>query len=540
MTVAGVDITLIDQSSYIPSGSSVFAGIAGAFKKGPLEPTLCTSQAQFLNWFAPEGKPKKGYCTAYQSALDYLADADALWVVRAYNTDNPPLYGGIVINSTVENSNTVLLNGISPIENSDGVIEPDFSFTSYTNGVLFISGANPGAWNNDIYITLTVNTTELPDAKNPIYDLNVYKSSTANEPIETFLVSRDESATDGYGNNIYIENVVNGNSNYIYVLDNIAVDASTQLVAQAFKLNPQAGSDGGDTISVGDHETAIKKLGNPDELPLQLLLDGGLADTTYATTLMELAGKERRGECFCVLSTPKNLEKNTENLISNHRNNISSTYTYLASMYAPHVKIYDRFNDCYGWVAPDGMAASKINAAIRDYGYNFPAAGYTRGTLDTALDVFNNYTSGDMKLFDKAQINPIINDTSRGIVIMGNSTLYPTNSDLQDQNNMLTINLQIKPGLREFLKDYLFDLNDELTRNIIVSKINLFMKDVKAQRGVSDFYVVCDKTNNSPNDVAQGILRIDLYVKMVKSIKYIKANIIATAQGLDFSEFTGA
>ena len=103
---------------------------------------------------------------------------------------------------------------------------------------------------------------------------------------------------------------------------------------------------------------------------------------------------------------------------------------------------------------------------------------------------------------------------------------------------MICINLQIRPGLREFLKDYLFELNDEITRGIIVAKIDLFMKDVKAQRGVSDYIIVCDNTNNSPNDVQAGILNIDLYVKMVKGIKFIKQSIIATSQGLDFSQLT--
>lgn len=532
MTVAGVEINLKDESSYIPSGASVFGGIAGNFKKGPLEPTLVTSQAQFLNWFAPDGKPKIGYPQEYQSALDYLADADALWVVRAYNEDNPPLYGGIVINTTdAEEGYTQLEEGVAAPE--------DYLFKD--NEAFLITGANPGVWNNDVFVTYTENTT---DGISGAYDLKVYKqksSTGAYELLETHTVSRDVDGVNGYGKNIYIETVVNGNSNFIHIVDNVTVSSSAAITPAEDRINLAAGTDG-DAVTTADYINAIKKLSNPSEVSLQLLMDGGIAEAEYAKALLEMAGTDRLGETFVVLSTPitaETLQNPTVN-IKSYRQDVTSSYSYLGSMYSPHVKIYDRFNDRYQWVSPDGMVANKINAAIRDYGYNFPAAGYTRGTLSSALDTKVKFTSGELKDMDTMQVNPIVNDTSRGIVIMGNSTLYPTNSDLQDQNNMLTINLQIKPGLRNFLKDYLFDLNDEITRSIIVSKINLFMKDVKSQRGVSDFYVVCDSTNNSANDVASGILRIDLYVKMVKAIKFIKTNIIATAQGLDFSNFTTA
>ena len=530
MTVAGVEINLKDESSYIPSGASVFAGIAGNFKKGPLEPTLVTSQSQFLSWFAPDGKPKIGYPQEYYSALDYLADADALWVVRAYNEENPPLFGGVTLNTENAVQGYTLL--------TEGLVSPeDYNFGEHE--AILITGANPGAWNNDIYITYTSNETE---GLSGVYDLKVYKERLnmegTYELLETHIVSRDVNGVDGYGNNIYIENVVNGNSNYIYVVDNTTIAADTLVVAVEEELELEAGTDG-DAVTTADYITAIQKLSNPNEVPLQLIMDGGIAQAEYAKTLLEMAGTDRLGECFVVLSTPTTAETtmNSTTNLKNYRDTVTGSYSYLGSMYAPHVKVYDRFNDRYQWVSPDGMVANKINAAIRDYGYNYPAAGYTRGVLDTALDAKVKFTSGDLKALDNIQVNPIINDTSRGIVIMGNSTLHPTKSDLQDQNNMLTINLQIKPGLRAFLKDYLFDLNDEITRSIIVSKINLFMKDVKAQRGVADFYVVCDSTNNSANDVAAGILRIDLYVKMVKAIKFIKTNIVATAQGLDFSSF---
>ena len=123
---------------------------------------------------------------------------------------------------------------------------------------------------------------------------------------------------------------------------------------------------------------------------------------------------------------------------------------------------------------------------------------------------------------------------------MDDQTLWSSKSDLQSQPNMLVINLQIRPGLREALKDYLFELHDPITRNIVKDVIDGFMRTVVAQRSVSDFYTVCDTTNNTDNDIANGIMNIGLYVKMIKSIKYIHQNVIATAQGVDFGSLSQA
>lgn len=538
MTAPGVQVNLIDQSSYIPSGASVYGGIVGAFKKGPLVPTLCTSQSQFLRWFAPDEKPKTGYDQAYYSALDYLADADALWVVRAVSGTTAPLYGGVtVVASTSESSSTPWSTGKA---NPEGM---EFE----TGEVMAIYGANQGLWNNDIFIEIVTDATKV--GLTGAFLINIYKAIAGTQEfnqVESHLVSRDPDMVDGYGNNIYLENVINGNSNYIAVNNNELVAktvmpkaiAKPTYVSNVLTATALGGGTDGDAVTAADKITALEKLGNPEELSLQLLMNGGDSTATYQKAMLSLCETNRKHETFAILTTPADKEKLQDAVtqLVNYRKTDLNANSYMGSIYTPHVKYYDRFNDRYFFASPDGMVANKINATIRDYGYNFPAAGYTRGQLGTALDVQKKFLPGELNSLCDNQINAIKNDPGRGVVIFDNQTLYTTKSDLQDQNNMICINLQIRPGLREFLKDYLFELNDEITRGIIVAKIDLFMKDVKAQRGVSDYLIVCDNTNNSPNDVQAGILNIDLYVKMVKGIKFIKQSIIATSQGLDFSQ----
>ena len=532
-----VDVALVDQSSYVSSSNGVVAGIAGAFKKGPLEtPVLCSGQSKILKWFTPDNTLKVGYPSCYQSAMDYTSNGGSVWVVRAYNQENPPKYGGVIINSGLS------LN--RPL--SSGLDRPE-AYTFTDTETMLILGSDPGIWNNDIGVQIITDPAKV-GLENAfiIKVLKVIPNSnpTAYTDLESFTVSRDPDAIDGYGNAIYVEKVINGVSNYISVMDNSALDSSIMPAAQTSTMRFQRGSDG-DPATDGDIARAYKKLSNPFEMSIQLLMNGGNTTPAVAQTIKEICEKDRKEECFGILTTPASAEvgMNAVTNLVNYRKNEVNFNSYCVSLYTPHVKVYDRYTDRYLMVSPDGMVASKISEAITNYGYNFPAAGYKRGVI-SALDVNNRFGygdgegMGDLDTLTDSQINCIINDPGRGVVIMGNSTMYATKSDLQDQNNMLTINLQIRPGLREFLKDYLFDLNDEITRSIIVDKITLFMNDIVAQRGVSEFSVVCDSSNNSDRAVQEGTLYIDLYLKMVKSIKRIKQSLIVTSQGIDFSNLS--
>lgn len=537
MGFPSIDISLVDQSSYISSTQGVVAGVAGEFKKGPLEvPVLCSGQSKVLKWLTPDGTLKVGYPSCYQSAMDYTADGGSVWCVRAYNQENPPKYGGVVINSGLSTNRAI----------TSGLTTPEaYSFTD--TELLLILGSDPGVWNNDLGIQIITDPTKV--GLDNAFIIKVMKviansSPTAYTEVESHIVSRDPDAVDGFGSNIYVEKVINGVSNYISVVDNLTIDPATMPAAQTSTLRFQRGSDG-DPATDGDIARAYGKLSNPFEMSIQLLLNGGNTTASVSATIKDICEKNRKEECFGILTTPASSEVgiNAVTNLVNYRKNTLNFNSYCVSLYTPHVKVYDRYTDRYLMVSPDGMIGAKISQAITNYGYNFPAAGYKRGIL-SALDVNNRFGygdgegTGDLDTLTDNQINCIINDPGRGIVIMGNSTLWATKSDLQDQNNMLTINLQIRPNLREFLKDYLFELNDEVTRGIIIDKITLFMKDVVSQRGVSEFLVVSDSSNNSDRDVQEGILYVDLYLKMVKSIKKIKQSLIVTSQGIDFSSLT--
>ena len=530
---AGITTSITDESLYIPSNPSINVALVGAFKKGPTnEPFLTGNQTQFLNITAPEGKPKIGYPTCYQSALDYLAGGGNLWCVRAVSATNPPSYAGVVISKS-GNSNHAITTKVTDPE----------SYDFLENDCFLILSANQGAWGNDIAIKID-SSEEASDIAGA-FVISVYRVIPGTSPaqytqLETFTVSRNVDQLDGTGRNIYVETRINGISNYIRVVDNTVVDSATGVAEQSDYIRLERGSDG-DAVTDGDLITALKTL-EDKKLSIQLVMNGGITTPAFAKAIDSLCAY-RDDETFGILTTPADKELGTTavtNLIE-YRTTSLGLNTYRCSLYTPHVEVYDRFNDRYTFVSPDGMIANRINASIiGNNSYNFPAAGYRRGVLNEAYRV-NNSFEGGLDNLAKKQINVIRKDPNRGqIVIMDDQTLWSSKSDLQSQPNMLVINLQIRPGLREALKDYLFELHDPITRNIVKDVIDGFMRTVVAQRSVSDFYTVCDTTNNTDNDIANGIMNIGLYVKMIKSIKYIHQNVIATAQGVDFGSLSQA
>jgi phage tail sheath protein FI len=149
-------------------------------------------------------------------------------------------------------------------------------------------------------------------------------------------------------------------------------------------------------------------------------------------------------------------------------------------------------------------------------------------------DVLQRFTEGQMdSLYDNG-INPIRFAPGRGIVLWGQKTLLSRPSSL-DRMNVRFLLMIIEDANEEALRDFLFELNDEQTRSQIRSLIESYMESIQARRGVTDFEVVCDSTNNTPADIDNNRLNVWLYVKPIKSVEFIKFNVIITREGMEFN-----
>lgn len=516
---AAVRIQEIDLSTRVASFAGAYGAICFPVKKGATaEPQLVISDKNLLDLFTPNGRVEVGYDLGYFSALAYLERADKLWV-QGVMKDGKRAGVKLAISS---GSNSALSAG-------SGIVDPaQFVFAGES---LLIYASSPGLWGNDIGYKLLNNVDDVdsvPELNS--FRIQVFKKGFEGSPVEEFVCSKVEGQKDGYGNNMYVEDVLKA-SNYIRAINNPAVTGAPK--TQSTVLFMGAGSDG---LAVTDSDmilAAQTAFSNVEDLPVTLLMDAGWATAAYGVALDAIA--KSRMDCVAILSTPYAAEVNSNfiSAISTYRKttlNLNSSYS---GLYTPHLKINDRFNDREIFVAPDGYVAGSISFNSNNSEIWFPPAGFRRGVLNV-IGVSRKLESGNLDALSLIQVNPIRQTKGRGIVIWGQKTLLSRPSSL-DRMNVRLLLIMIEPALKAFAEDYLFEFNDSPTRSEISVKIDSYMGGIKGRRGVYDYQVTCDTSNNTPAVIDNNQLIVDVFVKPNKSIEDIPMRIIITSTGASFS-----
>jgi phage tail sheath protein FI len=396
---------------------------------------------------------------------------------------------------------------------------------------LLIYAANQGAWGSNVGFKLITYTANPDKVKEPgSFLIEVYKMSNLATPLETWLCSRIPGKRDGYGKNIYVNDVLEG-SNYIRSIDNVAVASNIFPKDQVSVLALGGGDDG---VAVTDAEcmTAAGKLASKADLALTVMLDGGRATVAYQTYLDSMV--TLRADSVALLSVPFSAEASSTYLndIIDYRKtqlNLNSSYS---ALYTPHVLVYDKFNDRRIYVAPDGYAGAAISYSASNFEIWFPPAGFKRG-LVKVLDVRRKFDAGQRDALYDAGINPFRFTPGKGIAIWGQKTLLARPSAL-DRLNVRLLLIVIEPAVEQALEDFLFDLNDESTRAIVKTIIDEYLSGIQSKRGLQDYRTVCDATNNTASDIDNNRLNVDLYVKPTRSIEEIPVRVVITATSISF------
>jgi len=508
----------IDLSTRVPAFPGVYGGIVipGA-KKGPVGiPQLMTSETQFLAAYTADGKVNVGDDLAYFSAIHFLSKSNKLWVIR---TAPSALQAGVLCNAIGATINTTPA-AIAPGETD--VQAHSFTGSDYS---ILIGGKNAGAWANDLRISIADNNAKEAGS----FVINVFKSNDIVNPLESFVCHKTIGHKDGFGRNIYVEDAVNA-SEYIQVADNVAVTANPATLATPTAL--AAGTDGS-AVTDGAMITDLALFENVDSFPMTLLLDGGRATAAYGLALISTA--EIRNSCVAILSTPFASEDASTYLtdISTYRSTTLNANSSHAALYSAHVKIYDKFNDRELWVSPDGIVAAQISETASNQEIWYPVGGFRRGMINV-LDVRRRFTQGEMDdLYDQG-INCLRFIPGKGISIWGQKTLSARPSALDRLNVRLMLTV-VEPAVQLALEDFIFEINDAPTRGLVTAMIQAYMDNIKSRRGVYEFQVICDDTNNTPVIIDQNKMEVWLFVKPTKSAEFITTSIVITTTGASFS-----
>lgn len=387
---------------------------------------------------------------------------------------------------------------------------------------------------DNFFVSISPRSGETTDIDNA-YVLRV--KDVVGNVLESWTVSNSRSAFDGYGNSIFIENVLGG-SFYIGAIvlgdsdSDIEMPSST---IRGVRLIKSRGSISVGVEDVGYKQSALNDFSNTETYPLKVLLDGGDSTTAYKKKLIEVA-KTRR-DCVAVLSTLAQDENSSDPLgaVVNFRKNVLNANSSYATMFTPHVKIYDEDTASYVFISPDAYYAGLLSQTKNNSEIWYPVAGLTRGVLDSALDVSVRFTDGERDLLVDNQINPIRFYSGAGVTIWGNETLQTTASKLQSLHVRMLL-CQIEPAIKDSLKSFLFELNDEASWDSMRVAVDSYLDDIVARRGLDSKRVVCDRTNNSANDLDNNRANIDIYIVPTGYLKEIHLNVTIQSNSIAITE----
>lgn len=473
---AGVYTVETDQSFIVGAVANSIGAIVISADRGPTdERVLITSNKQFIETF---GKPNPNDPSMY-AALAFLQQANRLYVVR-------------VINNAA----------VASLQVDDAALVESFTLTA--NGA--------GAWGNNL-------TVDVNAAVDDIFNITIYEDG---EQVETFDVSKLETKLNGFGRSLYIEDVINEQSQYVTVVDNVA---NTSAPAAATGLAFTGGADDSLAPTSSSINTAWDLFAVKEEVEVSLLINAGWADSTVQTKMISIA--ESRQDCFAILDIP-DTDVTVTDMVDYNNTDLNANTSY-AAMYAGWPYVYDQYNDKYLYVAPSGYVAGVYAKTAQVSEVWYAPAGVRRGGLNV-LGVSKVFSEGERDTLYTANINPIQNFTGEGIQVYGQKTLQRQASAL-DRVNVRMLLITLEKAISRALKPFVFEFNDTFTRENISSIINNYMEDIKVRRGVYDYATICDTSNNTPTVIDQNKLLVDLYVKPTRVAEFIKLNVIVTATG---------
>ena len=384
-------------------------------------------------------------------------------------------------------------------------------------------------------------------------------TGTSNTILEKILYTSKApgaKTTEGEGN--FFKHVVKGRSKYVYVTayESSAVYSEGGLVdisdgngpESEFKLyGPKsytlsAGTDYQNYNVGNETQTYLDVFSDTETMFIDYILCGP-STLAKANTLINLANT--RKDCICFVSPQRSdvlgssastAAAQTENVVDFFEAiSDSSSYAVFDNNYK---YIYDRFNDTYRWI-PTGsdMAGLCVNTTDVAEAWYSPA-GFNRGNLRNAVKIAYNPNQAQRDELYSKRVNPIVSFPGQGIVLFGDKTALRSPSAF-DRINVRRLFLILERTIKEFSKSVLFELNDVTTRTNFTTQVNNYMRDIQARRGMTDFLVVADESNNTPDIIDRNEFVADIYIKPSRSINFITLTFVATRTGVSFDEVIG-
>lgn len=540
----GVKITESDQVASIAATGATIGGFVGQFRWGPVDKAvLVTGESQLVREFAA---PNSTNAVDFLTAANFLAYSGSEFVVRVANT---------ALNAT-SNANAVIT-----VENDDA-----YDGATLTSAGLFLA-KYPGALGNSLLVSICENeaafaaweyasafdaapgTSDYVDARGGaddeihviVVDEDGEITGVAGTILEKYAaVSKASDARGIEGGTNHYRHVINETSKYVLWANHPVGGnwggASTTTFTDgggSFEISLAGGSDGA-ALTVGDRTAGYDLFANKLNIDVGVLIAGA---ATTATINSIIAIAEARKDCVVVFSPERadvvnNAGDEATDITAFADTITRSTYAIMDGNWKYQ---YDKYNDTYVYVPANADVAGCIARVDLNSAPWFSPAGYANGRILNTVRLAWNPTEAERDTLYKAAVNPIFSQPGRGVVLFGDKT-FTTKKTSFSRINVRRLFITIQKSIGDTAGDLLFEQNDAGTRAGFVDIVSAFLRTVQGNRGITDFRVICDDTNNPEATVNANEFVADIFVRPIASINFIQLNFVSVRGSAAFAE----
>jgi len=570
----GINISEQDLTTVVPNVATTIGAMAGGFQWGPvLERTQIGTENDLVDIF---GKPNADTFEWFWTAANYLAYGNNLWVVRNV--------GANALNAVVGDNDAGTAVLAKNKDHYDGVTFTDQLFVAKYPGALGnslkVQAIDVDGWaDSTVNAEFIANFDGPPGTSPDVANANGSASFVANDEMHVLVIDEGGlwTGTPGYvlekhafvskasdakkfdGSSNYVVNVMRNESKYAYVGNVLQFTTNSTGTEKAAGLAKTGGAfltfnsstasesvpGGSMTLGVDDNtmtdsllQAGFTLYQTPEVVDITLLLGGASSTTTGKWIIDNIAAT--RKDCMAFVSPASTSVVNNSGsevtaLTTDNTALGSSNYAVMDSAWKYQ---YDRYRDTFMYVPMNGDIAGLC--ARTDYSHDswWSPAGLNRGTIKNIVKLSWEATKANRDTMYPLSINPIITQTGAGVVLWGDKTMQVVPSAF-DRINVRRLFIVLEKAIAVAAKAMLFEFNDEFTRAQFVNMVAPFLREVQGRRGITDFKVVCDSSNNTGQIIDTNQFVGDIFIKPARSINYIQLNFIAARSDVSFSEIGG-
>ena len=552
----GVNVSEIDLTTVVPSVLTTAGAFAGTFAWGPADKVILVDNE--LTLVKTFGKPNSNSATSFFTSASFLAYGNNLSVVRAVGAT----------------SNNATSNTAVQIKNSD-VFEEAYLQTNNANTYGAFVARYPGVGGNSLSVAVCDNAaqfatwsyksffTSAPGTSDyvtaaggsndelhiAVIDAGGVFTGTQGTVLETYgFVSKASDASLNGATNYY-KQVIFNQSRYVYSTDPVDYSNTSTTWGQTadttfdtLAANQLVVLAGGNDVAItqGNLQSAYDLFSNKELIDISLVITGDASANVQQYVIDNVVNS--RKDCVAFITPPGST------VINNAGNESASIQAWLTSLSRSSSYVvadsgwkymYDKYNNVYRYVPLNGdIAGLCVNTdTVRDPW--FSPAGFNRGQIKNAIKLAWNPNKTFRDVLYSAGVNPVVSFPGQGIVLFGDKTLQSKPSAF-DRINVRRLFIVLEKSIAKAAEFSLFEFNDEFTRAQFVALVTPYLRDVQGRRGITDFRVVCDTTNNTPQVIDSNQFVGDIYIKPARSINFIQLNFVAVGTGVDFTTIVGA